>query len=1836
MTSPDFPRRSAFAQTPPHLLPTSKVSKAPQFNPYDKFTQDEFDAWIGGITSSLKRALGQENELVSTSEPSLQCQDQFQSSDEEEVERLVQFTGDSSDEEAEASFSSSSVRRVSKGKARDPRDGPGFGSFGRGGQGEPIFIDSDSEEDDKADDDDDDDNEEEEVITGWDSQSEEGDEKDIDWKEAESSVQARIRREKQTVVEVTEEEDEENEEEAGDEEEGDEEGSFEGDEHHGEDDENDYEAPYSRQASSPVLAVSSDEDGVHQTASQGRAPDKMEYAVEYFDEDTTLPLSTSIRIGPPRYRAKQQHHASPMETRDTGMEDYKDIQPLEDDTSFPSRQNIPPANEDRSVELRDCWAGPEMYAEDYYSGGEVRESPDLTTDFLGMEHKELQANGSADSPQLLSEQHQHPVDRHNEMLQVQDVLQLDDDEVDEVQPPSRDTSFPPKITEDNHFQLHQPIEIPDPWAGPKTYAQDFYSGGDVRSLQKTTLDPHQLGDNDESVTLTPTPQHELAQPQEEVNRVDEINKREAQPPSKVDAVDVSSNTIYESPQLDYIVELSEPWDGSIDYEEDYSAEVEVKSSLQMAENQSGFGDDSNTPMIVDLENNAVPVKLQDATGITNNAEESTEPALNHMEPPVTSVSEDSLVQSTPVQAEDSNVLDDIAATEELQHFVVYDPSGQSQDDVPVLDWTNDPALIHDMPTSTITITNLGQTNFDDSTSGSIQIDLDKEVVKEIAERCVECVDVPALEIQLPTAELSTEKAVETFEQVPNEDHSEVGSKITSEADGQVPNEDYSEAGLRITFEASEVGLALPQASLASMEAITHLRSVQHDKERGISSLPALAHDETETGDRFDVDIDLILSGNLVAPEIQEVNTDIKVDVGGDKMPLDLDAVPEVHYETLTQDVIVKCIEVLDGDSATLADVAPREPIFDISEPAAVAGSDQSPPTLETELIVPQSAPPTIIEGLQSTGGDANISASIDTCGPDSQIALASQDNLSQASADLAEYSRLTSKSQSQPLDPTIDNQSPSNINKPLQPSSEPTTHHVLMPSSPETSQAGTSSNNQNLSDSLAVQSPIPNSDMVSAPSDQQNEHALFSYPRSWIDPCPMNVVMRKASEPVLFADPYPASLSTPDDGDRGYATSYEQLFRQSFPSSPKNVPEGNMAEGTIYGETHSQWISAADNSVRDTYVQSNDEVPLLQQDDSMKVEFASDIDSTFAKPATTALSASSTSTDLVVDTIARDTSVQPKDEIPLLRHDDSTKVELANDADITFANSLTTALSSPPTSKDSKKSLELNGSSNSTSMVYESVAKDEDNENAMQHSSPLSSPVVECANGPSTSRVRSPPLEDDLPSILIIKKVHADNQTPVKLKAGRPQKRKRSSSITKTSFPRAGSLKKLDKNKAAPHLPAKPLGSRKASKLEKGKEIGISPISQGSFDTQSISSRSSSDASVARHMLETSSRGTSRASSIASISPSDNSSSNIQRSPTLGKGSSFRQQFLPPPPPPQVPLLHRHHHNRPQPSRPVTTQRASLSARQHDSASAEQSTSKQSSSSLHRHPTYLSSPVTRSNCRYHKISIPLDDESDEECSGDEDVKLVYFLVPGCSLGNKELNRDEKIVDHGDAQPSDGLLMTSDLDAYAFNAPLLSVLRLLVGVDMLREGEIYYLPLPNSDWVPRKVRDPSTKSTDHGPTSHITPRRNSNMSTSSIATVNAPVSSVGSASILAPFKPMKPSSIISQTSSELTEVEDSPQSKRSRFSPVEDSTDTVDPESSSRSRKSEHFGQDAAEDRPNPQDENDLNDHAIGRVRLTKGNKHSLKRSRTSDVIQEPDVDGQKSKKHKTGADLRTA
>ncbi|KAG2043772.1 hypothetical protein BDR03DRAFT_331890 [Suillus americanus] len=172
-------------------------------------------------------------------------------------------------------------------------------------------------------------------------------------------------------------------------------------------------------------------------------------------------------------------------------------------------------------------------------------------------------------------------------------------------------------------------------------------------------------------------------------------------------------------------------------------------------------------------------------------------------------------------------------------------------------------------------------------------------------------------------------------------------------------------------------------------------------------------------------------------------------------------------------------------------------------------------------------------------------------------------------------------------------------------------------------------------------------------------------------------------------------------------------------------------------------------------------------------------------------------------------------------------------------------------------------------------------------------------------------------------------------------------------------------------------------------------------DSGSDHGSASSGASTAAKLLQFTSTNGSRASSIVSSAPSDSSS--IQHPP------------FPPP------LFHAHgamhHRHRPPllPSVPVQTHNAKMISpepshnpeRQKDYSSVS-APPRAPSSNVQRLAASTSSPVTRSNCRFHKVSLPKEEGGPRVC----------FVVPGCSLGDKELMDEEEIQDHGPATYED--------------------------------------------------------------------------------------------------------------------------------------------------------------------------------------------------------------------------
>jgi hypothetical protein len=137
----------------PHSSLTTQAAHAraslrpPIFNPYDRFTKPEFDAWIGDITGALKHALSHEAEAEVDS-PSRHSSSWNTISDKIggslNAGRRAKSPASSEACDNESAFEDSFAQiasRRAKGKARDPREGPGLGF-----KGLPIELSSDSEE----------------------------------------------------------------------------------------------------------------------------------------------------------------------------------------------------------------------------------------------------------------------------------------------------------------------------------------------------------------------------------------------------------------------------------------------------------------------------------------------------------------------------------------------------------------------------------------------------------------------------------------------------------------------------------------------------------------------------------------------------------------------------------------------------------------------------------------------------------------------------------------------------------------------------------------------------------------------------------------------------------------------------------------------------------------------------------------------------------------------------------------------------------------------------------------------------------------------------------------------------------------------------------------------------------------------------------------------------------------------------------------------------------------------------------------------------------------------------------------------------------------------------------------------------------------------------------------------------------------------------------------------------------------------------------------------------------------------------------------------------------
>ena len=102
MTSPYTPTRRPVSSNPTSAHASAKLNP-PAHNPYDQFTRPEFDAWIGDLTSRIRRVLAHEEDVAVP--PAV-------------VSRYADTSAFQDDDVVEDSFAEVKARRAAKGKAR--------------------------------------------------------------------------------------------------------------------------------------------------------------------------------------------------------------------------------------------------------------------------------------------------------------------------------------------------------------------------------------------------------------------------------------------------------------------------------------------------------------------------------------------------------------------------------------------------------------------------------------------------------------------------------------------------------------------------------------------------------------------------------------------------------------------------------------------------------------------------------------------------------------------------------------------------------------------------------------------------------------------------------------------------------------------------------------------------------------------------------------------------------------------------------------------------------------------------------------------------------------------------------------------------------------------------------------------------------------------------------------------------------------------------------------------------------------------------------------------------------------------------------------------------------------------------------------------------------------------------------------------------------------------------------------------------------------------------------------------------------------------------------------
>ncbi|KAJ8482789.1 hypothetical protein ONZ45_g14820 [Pleurotus djamor] len=381
MTSDGFSTPSHFkAPAPPHPTPYSTSSfltrsklpsssvvygdkklKAPMHNPYDRFPQNEFDAWIGNLKGSIRRALGQEEE------PTPQLHLASSSAETPETHSVSPSAEEQSDwDGVEDSFAEIKARRhISNGKGKE----------------RALSVDSEDESDVSGSSDiellpnedegqiaHDDEDEADELEVGREVSVEHWDEE-----APEEALQDTVTHGQGDEVLESDEE-------------------VYGSEEEEEEEDDGNAPPFAGPVDVVVVDSDSDSDSDRRRSSpvgpsyhyqeEDEEDEEIEEGSEeegFSDGEAQSPLSSMRQPERSEYVEGDEADDDDESIEVIAVDDDSDIQPEEDegDEVFPPRATSRIA--DQVPQLPDPWAGPQMYAEDFYSGGDFLRVPDGAT-----------------------------------------------------------------------------------------------------------------------------------------------------------------------------------------------------------------------------------------------------------------------------------------------------------------------------------------------------------------------------------------------------------------------------------------------------------------------------------------------------------------------------------------------------------------------------------------------------------------------------------------------------------------------------------------------------------------------------------------------------------------------------------------------------------------------------------------------------------------------------------------------------------------------------------------------------------------------------------------------------------------------------------------------------------------------------------------------------------------------------------------------------------------------------------------------------------------------------------------------------------------------------------------------------------------------------------------------------------------------------------------------------------------------------------------------------------------------------------------------------------------